>query len=103
MAHGSGRRQQGSPGAAGTPGTPGTPGAPGTPGTNGKTVWNGTGPPDDALGVNDDFYLDTSHPYMWGPKTGGTWTGFGPTSLVGPAGPAGAGATVSQRFLGMGG
>lgn len=48
-------------------------GVPGSPGTTGKTIRNGTGAPSGGLGVDGDFYLDTSSLDFYGPKTGGAW------------------------------
>lgn len=48
-------------------------GVQGPPGTG---VRHGDGPPDPALGVDGDFYIDVatpSAPVMYGPKAGGTW------------------------------
>jgi hypothetical protein len=56
-------------GAAGPQGTPGTNG---TNGTNGNTILNGTGAPG-AVGVNGDFYIDTTAWEIYGPKAGGAW------------------------------
>jgi hypothetical protein len=72
----------------------GPPGQNGTNGTNGNTVLNGTGPPSNSLGNDGDFYIDTGADVLYGPKAGGTWPTPG-TSLAGPAGAAGTGATVS--------
>lgn len=55
-------------------------------GTDGKTWHNGLGAPSDTVGVNGDFYLDTTTDAYYGPKTAGTWVGSGPNSLVGPPG-----------------
>jgi hypothetical protein len=60
----------------------------GPAGADGKTVRSGAGSPAAGLGVDGDFYIDTSNNLIYGPKTGGSW-GSG-TSIVGPAGPTGA-------------
>jgi hypothetical protein len=60
----------------------------GPAGTDGKTVRSGAGSPSTSLGVDGDFYIDTSNNLIYGPKTGGSW-GSG-TSIVGPVGPTGA-------------
>jgi len=73
----------------GPQGDQGDPGDPGTPGADGRSILNGSGPPDNALGQNGDFYLDTSTMDLYGPKAAGAWPGS-PTSLIGPQGPAGA-------------
>jgi hypothetical protein len=41
------------------------------------------------LGVNGDFYLDTTNSILYGPKTAGVWPTPG-TSLLGPTGATGA-------------
>jgi len=76
----------GSPGPAGPAGPAG---AAGTAGSNGKTVLNGTGAPDNSIGSDGDFYIDTAANVLYGPKAGGAWASPG-VSLVGSAGPAGA-------------
>lgn len=53
-------------------------------GAGANTVWNGTGAPSVGVGVNGDFYLDTSAYCMYGPKASGVWPGSC-TSLVGPS------------------
>lgn len=53
----------------------------GDDGTDGNTVLNGAGTPGSGLGVNGDFYLDTTNKLFYGPKTAGAWgSGF---SIVG--------------------
>ncbi|WP_348655395.1 tail fiber domain-containing protein, partial [uncultured Roseivirga sp.] len=47
----------------------------------GKTIINGTSNPDSSIGVDGDFYLNTSTYDFFGPKTAGSW-GV-PTSLIG--------------------
>lgn len=76
----------GQDGQDGADGAPGAPGSPGAAGADGKTVRSGAGAPSDALGVNGDFYVDTSGPAIYGPKASGTWAGTGPTPLGGPGG-----------------
>jgi len=65
-------------------GTDGTNGTNGTNGIDGKTVRNGSGAPGAGLGVDGDFYIDTTANQIYGPKTGGAW-GSG-VSIVGPQG-----------------
>lgn len=74
-------------GPAGPAGPAGPQGIQGIPGLDGKTIRNGSGAPAAGLGVDGDFYIDTTNDLIYGPKTGGSW-GTG-TSIVGPAGPAG--------------
>lgn len=54
-------------------GIQGVPGANGTNGTDGNTVLNGTGAPTSGVGVNGDFYIDTSVYVLYGPKAAGAW------------------------------
>lgn len=78
----------GAPGPAGADGADGANGLPGANGADGKTVLNGSGAPGAGLGVDGDFYIDTTANAIYGPKTGGAW-GVG-ISLIGPAGADGA-------------
>lgn len=50
----------GSTGATGATGTDGTNGVDGANGTNGSTMRNGAGAPDDSLGANGDYYINTT-------------------------------------------
>jgi len=59
----------------------------GEAGADGKTILNGDGVPASGIGVDGDFYIDTTNDDIYGPKTSGAW-GAG-TSLIGPAGEAG--------------
>ena len=96
---------QGPPGADGAAGATGPTGATGPAGADGKTVRNGTGAPAGGLGVDGDFYIDTTADAIYGPKTAGAWGSS--TPLVGPQGPAGAdgadGATGPQGPAGPAG
>lgn len=77
-------------------------GASGTNGTNGFTVRNGTGSPSSGIGVNGDFYIDTTAHSIYGPKTAGAWGAA--TTLVGPTGSTGStGATGSTGSTGAAG
>jgi len=71
-------------------GAPGADGDDGAPGANGSTVRNGSGTPSGGLGVDGDFYIDTTPGAIkiFGPKTSGTW-GSG-TNIVGPTGSTGS-------------
>jgi hypothetical protein len=40
----------------------------GQPGSDGASVLNGSGPPDDSLGADGDFYLDTAADAIYGPQ-----------------------------------
>jgi integrin beta 8 len=89
---------QGPTGATGPQGPQGDPGA---PGVDGKSVLNGSGAPSGGLGVDGDFYIDTTAEAIYGPKTAGVW---GPsTSLIGPQGPPGAGGDDLVSFTQFGG
>ena len=59
----------------------------GATGPAGNTIRNGAGAPGSGIGINGDFYLNTSNTSIYGPKTAGAW-GSG-TSLVGFTGPTG--------------
>lgn len=70
----------------GPAGPKGDPGNTGSAGADGKTVRYGSGAPDDSLGVDGDFYIDTVTHSIYGPKAT-TWPAG--TSLVGPPGQKG--------------
>lgn len=80
---------QGETGPTGPTGPAGPTGPTGPAGADGKTVLNGSGAPGSGLGVDGDFYIDTTADAIYGPKTAGSWGSA--TSLIGPTGPAGAG------------
>ena len=77
--------------SSGPAGPTGATGATGAPGADGYSVLSGSGVPT-TEGVDGDFYIDTTGPTIYGPKTGGAW-GSG-TSLIGPSGVADALATA---------
>jgi hypothetical protein len=82
----------GATGPAGPTGATGATGAPGTAGPAGNTVLSGTTAPANGVGVDGDYYINTSTNMLYGPKAGGVWPAG--ISLVGPAGATGAtGAT----------
>lgn len=64
----------------------------GTAGTDGRTVLSGSSAPDNSLGEDGDFYIDTaSTEYtMYGPKAGGNWLTNTPKDLKGDDGTAGS-------------
>lgn len=66
-------------------------GASGTDGTDGLSVLNGSGAPSSSLGVDGDFYIDTTAHAIYGPKASGAWGSS--TSLIGPAGADGTDGT----------
>src|SRR5581483_2592983 len=69
---------QGPQGPSGATGPTGPAGPQGPIGKGGNTVWNGTAAPTSTIGVNGDFYLNTSTQCLYGPKAAGVW----PTSCV---------------------
>lgn len=85
-------------GGVGPEGPAGPQGPAGTNGLDGKTILNGSGAPAAGLGVDGDFYIDTTGNLIYGPKTAGAWGAgvsiVGPTGNTGPVGPTGpTGAT----------
>lgn len=48
-------------------------GADGADGADGRTILNGEGAPEDSLGENGDFYIDTLTTELYGPKTDDVW------------------------------
>lgn len=54
-------------------GEDGQDGADGADGEDGSQIYSGTGAPDATLGVEGDYYLDTSSYELYGPKTVGGW------------------------------
>ena len=53
-------------------------------GIDGNTIISGTGVPDNGVGSDGDYFIDTNAYNVYGPKAGGVW-GAG-SSLVGPSG-----------------
>lgn len=88
---------KGDTGDTGPTGPQGPQGDAGADGIDGKTVLSGNGLPSAGLGVDGDFYIDTSTWNIYGPKTGGSWGS--PTSLIGPEGPAGAAGADGKTVL----
>lgn len=74
-------------------GPQGSPGSTGEPGSDGRTVLNGTEPPDSSMGSNGDFYIDTFSYDLYGPKASGLWPSgvslVGPQGIQGQSGPEG--------------
>jgi len=60
-------------GATGATGPQGLKGDTGATGSQGNPALSGTGAPDDSLGVNGDFYIDTTAHTLYGPKDSGVW------------------------------
>jgi hypothetical protein len=75
-----------------TPGPQGPPGAAGVPGPAGVgSAWlQGEGAPDDELGGEGDYYLDTETGNIYGPKADGEWGEIVFNIAEGQEGPAGA-------------
>ena len=70
-----------------------------------QTIHNGAGAPSGALGIDGDFYIDTTADAIYGPKASGAWGSgtslIGPTGATGATGPAGAaGATGAAGAAG---
>ncbi|KYK43426.1 hypothetical protein A1D31_18585 [Bradyrhizobium liaoningense] len=59
----------------------------GPQGVPGNTILYGAADPTGAIGINGNFYINTTTHFMFGPKAGGAW--LPGTSLVGPQGPQG--------------
>jgi len=76
----------------------------GTPGVDGNKIHSGPGTPNNALGVDGDYYVDKLNSALHGPKSGPVWdagTPFasGPQGIPGPPGPVGPPDTVAQDQL----
>jgi hypothetical protein len=84
-------------GTDGTNGTDGVDGTNGTDGTDGNTVLYGTVNPGAGIGVDGNFYINTSTWTIFGPKTGGSWPAG--TSIIGPQGDPGNDGTNGNSFL----
>ncbi|CAB4884812.1 unannotated protein [freshwater metagenome] len=53
-----------------------------------NTILNGKGSPNNSLGINGDFYIDTRSLLLYGPKSKGKWPAA--QSIQGPTGPSGS-------------
>lgn len=98
----------GATGSTGPTGPTGATGATGVTGTAGYSVLSSAGAPSAGVGVNGDFYIDTTAKTIYGPKSAGAWgTGtllIGPTGPTGPTGATGpAGATGATGATGPSG
>lgn len=67
-------------------GPQGLPGSNGDDGIDGKTIRNGTSDPTSGIGIQGDFYINTTTSELWGPKGVSSWAGTGPVELIGAAG-----------------
>jgi hypothetical protein len=84
----------GAAGATGATGATGAAGSNGTNGTDGNSFRSGSGAPSSGLGINGDFYLNTSNGDLYS-KSAGTWSLGG--NIIGAAGATGpAGPTVLE-------
>jgi hypothetical protein len=95
-------------GLTGLQGPAGATGLQGAPGSAGATILSGTIDPTSAIGVDGDFYINTSTITIFGPRIAGAWPAgipltntAGPQGIQGPPGPTGAiGATGPQGAVG---
>ena len=89
----------GATGPSGATGATGTTGPQGVTGTAGQTVvagnaaLSGATDPGVGIGVDGDFYINTTTNTLWGPRAGGVWPAAG-VSLIGPQGAQGLQGTV---------
>jgi len=65
---------QGPPGPQGPQGSQGSQGAAGTPGSQ---IYSGAGAPPSTTGIVGDYYIDTNHAIIYGPKTAAGWPATG--------------------------
>jgi hypothetical protein len=94
---------QGPQGVAGPTGPQGNTGTAGQILIAGSAALSGTVNPTADIGVDGDFYVNTTTNVVFGPKAGGAWPG-GSVSIIGPVGPAGAqGVAGSQGAAGPAG
>lgn len=70
--------------ATGPVGPQGAAGTNGTNGVDGNTILYGNNNPSNTLGVNGNFYLNTSNYTLFGPKASGAWPAG--VSIIGPPG-----------------
>lgn len=59
------------------PAIQGPTGPPGPGGNPGSIIYSGIGIPSNALGVNGDYYIDSSNAILYGPKVSNAWPGTG--------------------------
>lgn len=67
----------------------------GPAGLSGTIIRSGAGAPAAGVGVNGDFYIDTTAWYIYGPKAAGAWPAG--TSIVGPAGTGSGGSAFDPN------
>jgi len=70
----------------------------------GQTLRSGSGAPNNSLGGNGDFYIDTTAWKIYGPKASGVWPAgvniVGPQGATGATGATGAAGSLSPTALG---
>jgi len=70
------------------------------PGPDAGAVLNGDGPPDAGDGSDGDWYIDDLVPALYGPKTSGSWTGYGPFEFAYAVGtPPGTDRNVGPDYV----
>jgi len=74
-------------------------GAPGSDGADGKTILNGNSAPSTSVGVDGDFYINTSSQEIYGPKSASAWGS--PTDIVGADGSAGQDGITTIDYKGV--
>jgi len=67
----------GAQGPAGPQGPQGSQGAQGAAGKSGSQIYSGAGAPPSTTGVAGDYYIDTIHAIIYGPKTAAGWPSTG--------------------------
>jgi len=67
----------GAQGPAGPQGPQGSQGAQGAAGTPGSQIYSGSTAPPSNIGIAGDYYIDTIHAIIYGPKTTGGWPATG--------------------------
>ena len=70
----------------------------GAAGADGNTILYGASDPTAGVGVNGNFYINTTTHFLFGPKAGGAWPAG--TSLVGPQGAQGPAGTPGSDATG---
>jgi hypothetical protein len=64
---------RGPQGSVGPRGFRGFVGPDGTVGVPGSQIYSGSGAPTSGIGIDGDYYIDTTAKVLYGPKTGGAW------------------------------
>jgi hypothetical protein len=71
------RGPSGATGPQGPQGATGNTGAAGAAGAAGSQIYSGAGTPPGGVGKTGDYYIDTEHAVIYGPKTAGGWPATG--------------------------